>query len=84
MNQYCNTFLPTSIWLLNARLGRGKRSGRRGECNGNMSTTGTTIINIVMLKKLILLCCVNVNVYHVNFPFAIVKGYGIVLHFIVL
>ena len=33
-NRYRNTFLPTSVRLLNAKSGRGKLSGRMGGYNG--------------------------------------------------
>ena len=52
MNRYCNTFLPTSVRLLNAKLGRGSDRGGWGDTMGC-----TTIISIVNINVLVL-CCV--------------------------
>ena len=42
------------------------------------------LLLLTLLCKQILFCCVNVNIYHVNFPFWIIKGYCIVLYCIAL
>ena len=52
MNLYRNTFLPTSVRLLNAKSGRGSDRGGWGDTMGR-----TTIISIVN-TNVIMLCCI--------------------------
>ena len=51
-NRYCNTFLPTSVRLLNTKSGRESDRGGWGDTKGR-----TTIISIVN-TDVIVLCCV--------------------------
>ena len=50
-NRYRNTFLPTSVRLLNAKSGRGKWSGRMGGYNGAHYFLSLLIVttNVVVL-----------------------------------
>ena len=49
MNRYRNTFLPTSVRLLNAKSGRGSDRGGWGDTMGR-----TTVINIVITNVVVL------------------------------
>ena len=77
-NRYCNYFLATSISLLNVRSGRGS----------DREEWGLQLLLLLhcSVKKRISLCCVNVNVYHVNLPFGSLKVvlYCTILHCFVL
>ena len=48
-NRYCNTFLPTSVRLLNAKSGRGKWRGGWGDTKGRSTIMSIVNTNVVVL-----------------------------------
>ena len=89
-NRYRNTFLPTSVRLLNAQSGRendwgGENDrGRENDRGGWGDTMGRTIFLTTLhchYELLLLMSLCYVNIYHKNFLYVgTIKGYCIVLY----
>ena len=63
-NRYRNTFLPTSVRLLNAKSVRGKLSGRMGGYNGAHYFPYNFALSLLIVTSNVL--C-YVNIYYKNF-----------------